>query len=184
MSEGNLRERLIIQGMEEIRLHGMQGFSLRRVASACGVSCAAPYKHFEDKQALFLAMVDYINEKWDERVRESFSFSQSVERTIAHYAVDYVKFLCDNPQFKSILMIKETGLDLPIATHAAGISIPLGRLFVIYRRKRSLTRAQLRERLFIVRSLMYGSTIIFGVDDGTREDKLDVLYAAVLKALS
>ena len=35
-----IRERLILAGIEEIRLHGLQDFSLRKAASACGVSCA------------------------------------------------------------------------------------------------------------------------------------------------
>lgn len=39
------RETLILAGLEELNEYGVQHFSTRRVAKACGVSCAAPYKH-------------------------------------------------------------------------------------------------------------------------------------------
>jgi len=46
----NLRQDLILAGIEEINTHGANDFSVRRVASACHVSTAAPYKHFKDKK--------------------------------------------------------------------------------------------------------------------------------------
>ena len=47
----NLREALIIAGIKEINVHGVSGFSIRRVAENCNVSCAAPYRHFESKES-------------------------------------------------------------------------------------------------------------------------------------
>ena len=43
-----LKEKLLTAGIDEILIHGMGDFSLRRVAAACGASCAAPYKHFKN----------------------------------------------------------------------------------------------------------------------------------------
>ncbi|MCR5809291.1 MAG: TetR/AcrR family transcriptional regulator [Clostridiales bacterium] len=183
MAELSTREKLILAGMEEIRSYGLQGFSLRRVASACGVSCAAPYKHFTDKQEMFTAMVDYVNEKWRERLRARLELHKPVEETIADIAVDNVAFLCENPHFKSVLIIKETGLDRPYAGAAVGISIPLKRLFIIYGRKHGLGREELRSRIFIVRSLVYGSAIILGSDEGPHEARTEELRAAILAAL-
>ena len=179
MKEMSTREKLILKGMDEIREHGVQGFSLRRVASQCGVSCAAPYKHFADKQDMFLAMIDHINETWDERVKSSFKLYDTVEETIAVYAMDYVTFLCENPQFKAVLMINDAGLDAPVSAHAAGISVPLGRLFIMLKRKRGMTREQIREQIFLVRALMYGSAVIMETDDTDYEQKLALLKEAV-----
>ena len=50
-SDESIRERLIIAGIKEIELHGFNDFSLRRVAAACEVSCAAPYRHYKNKDA-------------------------------------------------------------------------------------------------------------------------------------
>ena len=43
---GSTRDQLIQAGLEELTEHGIQNFSTRRVAKKCGISCAAPYKHF------------------------------------------------------------------------------------------------------------------------------------------
>ena len=53
---GNLKEALISAGLEILSEKGMEGLSLRNVAKQIGVSHAAPYNHFHDKQALLAAM--------------------------------------------------------------------------------------------------------------------------------
>ena len=176
------RERLILSGMEEIRAYGLQGFSLRRVAKNCGISCAAPYKHFADKDALFAAMVDYIKVKWHESIDLGNSMKHGVENAIARLACSHIGFLCRNPHFKSVLLIKETGLDTPSAAEPIGISITAMRLFVIYGRKHALLRDELRGRIFTVRSLIYGAAIMLGSEEdfAAMEERL---YASLLSAL-
>ena len=66
-----VRDRLIDAGIRELEAYGAQGFSLRRVAQVCGVSCAAPYKHFKDKQALIEAIADTLNSRWLDRQAEA-----------------------------------------------------------------------------------------------------------------
>ncbi|MBQ1817910.1 MAG: TetR/AcrR family transcriptional regulator [Clostridia bacterium] len=177
------KEKLILCGMDEVRTYGLGGFSLRRVAAACGVSCAAPYKHFSDKQELFSAMIEYVNAKWVEQLRSDGIAGGRVEERIARVCAGYVRFLCENPHFRSILIIKETGLDTPGTQRAASISIPLKRLFVIYGRKAKLSHEELRERIFIVRSLVYGAAIMVGVNGAVPEQRLACLSKSVLTAL-
>ena len=45
VSTDTLRDRLLIAGTNEIGLHGIADFSLRRVAASCNTSCAAPYRN-------------------------------------------------------------------------------------------------------------------------------------------
>ena len=45
----SVREQLIAAGTAELEAHGIADFSLRRVAAACNISCAAPYKHFKNR---------------------------------------------------------------------------------------------------------------------------------------
>ena len=65
-----MREVLILAGISEINTHGVTDFSIRRVAEACNVSCAAPYKHFKDKREFIAAIIDYVNEQWRVRQQE------------------------------------------------------------------------------------------------------------------
>lgn len=53
---GDLRYALIEKGIEIINLEGESNFSLRKVATRCGVSNAAPYAHFKNKEELLDAM--------------------------------------------------------------------------------------------------------------------------------
>ena len=66
----NMREQLILAGIEEINIHGVTEFSIRRVATACHVSCAAPYKHFKDKRHFIAAVIEHVNEQWHHRQQE------------------------------------------------------------------------------------------------------------------
>ena len=66
-SHSSVREQLILAGIQEIDQYGLKDFSVRRIAGKCGVSCAAPYKHFEDRQSYFAAIIEYINGLWHER---------------------------------------------------------------------------------------------------------------------
>lgn len=53
---GSLRETLITAALSLLAEQGTAGLSLREVASAAGVSHAAPYRHFRDKTALLEAI--------------------------------------------------------------------------------------------------------------------------------
>jgi AcrR family transcriptional regulator len=49
---GNLREAMVQAALDMIRDRGPSGFSFAEVARAVGVSGAAPYRHFRDRNAL------------------------------------------------------------------------------------------------------------------------------------
>ena len=53
---GNLKNALIQAGVEILAKEGLGSLSLRKVAKQVGVSHAAPYAHFKDKQALIAAI--------------------------------------------------------------------------------------------------------------------------------
>ncbi len=53
---GDLKNALIQAGVQILAKEGVSGLSLRKVAKQAGVSHAAPYSHFADKQALIAAI--------------------------------------------------------------------------------------------------------------------------------
>jgi AcrR family transcriptional regulator len=53
---GDLKNALIKAGVNILAKEGVAGLSLRKVAQKAGVSHAAPYAHFTDKQALIAAI--------------------------------------------------------------------------------------------------------------------------------
>lgn len=55
---GNLREALIAAVKDLIADHGPSGFTFSEAARAAGVSPAAPYRHFKDRDALIAAVAE------------------------------------------------------------------------------------------------------------------------------
>lgn len=55
---GDLRAQLLRRALSQIRSGGVEAFSLRKLARSLGVSAAAPYHHFPDKDALLAALAE------------------------------------------------------------------------------------------------------------------------------
>src|SRR5207244_8609625 len=60
---GDLRNALIQVGLELLAEGGAAALDLRKVARKAGVSHAAPYRHFADKQAL-IAAINEVGFQW------------------------------------------------------------------------------------------------------------------------
>ena len=68
---GNLRNSLIEVGISLIHKEGVEHLSLRRVAALCGVSQAAPYAHFANKEALLDAMRAYATQRFTQALLDA-----------------------------------------------------------------------------------------------------------------
>ena len=103
---------LLLAGIQEVRLHGVQNFSVRRIAASCGVSCSAPYKHFKNKNDYILAILHYINQQWHEVEHEILSQvpNDTRERLVA-ISLAYIRFLQENPHYRAILMLRDESLN-------------------------------------------------------------------------
>ncbi len=101
----NVRNRLILSGLSELDRHGVRDFSLRRVAIAAGVSCAAPYRHFKDKSELIEAIISYVLDGWSLLTAQlSEIFADDTRSLIAELAVSGLRFWIANGNFRTVLM--------------------------------------------------------------------------------
>ena len=101
-----LRESLILAGIDEINAFGANGFSVRRVANACSVSSAAPYKHFKDKQEFIAAIIDYVNDQWAVHQDQVLAgCSQDPREQIVTVALSYIRFLMEKPYYRQSAVI-------------------------------------------------------------------------------
>lgn len=162
----NLREELVQAGIREINKNGIHGFSVRRVASACGVSCATPYKYFEDRREFVAGIIEYINGQWILRLNSILSQnSTNTRKQLLAISMEYIKFLVENPHFRSILMLKDEAFD----ARYAGIRGPLSRttqeLVDKYCRQVNMPERTKKLKLYIVRSLIYGAALMFDNDE-------------------
>jgi AcrR family transcriptional regulator len=103
-----VRDRLIVAGADEISQYGLHNFSLRRVASACNISCAAPYKHFKNKEEFILEIIRYINRQWQLLYEQILSlFENDPLRQLTEVCIAYVRFWVANPNYRSVLAMSE-----------------------------------------------------------------------------
>lgn len=94
-----LKEKLLSAGIDEIASHGIKNFSLRRVAAACGASCAAPYKHFKNKEDFINEIIMYVEEKWEHLSNQIARVFDDPRERIAQLCVANVRFKIGNPLY-------------------------------------------------------------------------------------
>ena len=107
----SLKETLIQAGLELLRNESLESLSLRKVARAAGVSHAAAYRHFENKDDLFAAIAE-------EGYRHLYSAQQKAlqeagddfETRFRDTGWTYVRFSLENPGYARI-MFGASGLD-------------------------------------------------------------------------
>ncbi len=99
---GDLKNALIQAGVEILAQEGTPSLSLRKVAQKAGVSHAAPYAHFADKQELIAAICTQGFTRLFERVEAaSAPHLNNPGRLLVEVAWAYVQFALDYPaQFK------------------------------------------------------------------------------------
>ena len=104
---GNLRQALIDAGIKIINENGEENLSLRKVAAACGVSHAAPYAHFKDKEELIDAIKETVTEKFMEKLVEAVEGKPSADAAIIAMGRAYVTFFSKNPDYYIFLFGKQ-----------------------------------------------------------------------------
>lgn len=157
----NMREVLILAGISEINAHGVTGFSIRRVAEACNVSCAAPYKHFRDKKDFIAAIIEYVNEQWAERQQEILSgCGESLREQIVEVCVGYVEFLMEKPYFRSILMLKDEEFDNLYHKARGQMSSRSQQMEQAFLAESGWEVKRFRRKLHLIRALIFGTVYL------------------------
>ncbi len=114
--EESVKKRLILAGLRELLEHSAADFSLRRVAQRAQVSCAAPYRHFKDKDELISAIVAHIREDYTLLCNEINSiFGIGTKAGILELLTSAVRFWVAGDNFPSFLQHGEiSSFDSPI----------------------------------------------------------------------
>jgi AcrR family transcriptional regulator len=106
---GNLREALIQAALDLIAEKGPSGFTFAEAARVAGVSAAAPYRHFRDREALLADVAQQgfqrfeaaLAAAWNEGRPEPFSAFENLGKA-------YLRFAREQPAFYAAMF--ESGL--------------------------------------------------------------------------
>ena len=104
----NLKAELVQKGLEILDSDGIESFSLRKVARACGVSQTAPYRHFKNKDELITEIIMRAMRAFNESlVAAADKHPDNPEDQIREMGVAYVRFFSDNPQYLRLLFLSD-----------------------------------------------------------------------------
>ncbi len=161
-----VRDRLIDAGIRELEAYGAQGFSLRRVAQVCGVSCAAPYKHFKDKQALIEAIADTLNSRWLDRQAEALGeLGGDPGAQLKTICKEYLKFLSESPNFCALITQRDESTGKWHLNHLFNQSSRTKSLIVQYAKEHSMSEDEVYSSVCAIRAVLYGAAMMNQNDD-------------------
>ena len=161
-TQDNVRARLLFSGLKELERHGVSDFSLRRVAQDAGVSCAAPYRHFKDKDELIRAVIEFVVEGWtllSAQIGEIFS--DNAKALVTELSVAGLRFWIANGNFRTVIMVSAT-----LGTGERGPMKDFDKPIVdaVSRYCREKGREDVDQLAFKLLSMLYGAVIL--VDGG------------------
>lgn len=99
-SETSLREKILLTAKSLFIQQGYHGLAMRQISEAVGVSKAALYYHFKDKEELFLAILDiYLNE-----IESAIDAIQSKRLSSSEQLRMFVEYILSQPAEQRAVM--------------------------------------------------------------------------------
>lgn len=112
---GDLKQQLIDNGILLLNKNGFENFSLRKVASTCGVSHTAPYKHFKDKEELINEIVKEVWKKFYLALFETVKlYPNDSKLQIVELGKAYVKFMVEEPEYLNFMFLSDNSCPVKI----------------------------------------------------------------------
>ena len=94
---GNLREALLEAALRIADSEGVEAISMRALAREAGVSSAAPFRHFPDKQALLDAIAEKAGLEVDLKLDEAATDCADALTQFRAMTVAYVRYAAEHP---------------------------------------------------------------------------------------
>lgn len=178
--EVDTRVKLLVAGINDIEKYGTDKLSIRRVAAECGVSCAAPYKHYKNKNEFIIAIIRYIHDEWkkvtDSIIATSKEKGFSTRELLTTISIEYVRFLVEHPNYHAVIHSDSKNMTPEQVREKIQISNASRLLIDKYCTEVNMSDEDKVRKTFIVRSIIYGAAIMMlsGELEKTEENYLMV----------
>ncbi len=106
---GDLKAALKKAALKLVRQKGPRGFSLNEASRLAGVTVAAPYRHFEDKDALLAEIICEGNAILAKEVREAASSATDIKDQMLEAGMAYLRFAATHSDYFSVIF--NSGID-------------------------------------------------------------------------
>ena len=104
---GDLKKSLIEAVLELVGEKGPRGFSMNEASRRAGVSVAAPYKHFADKEALIAEVIQIGNELLESELRAACQNGRAPQDQMLEVCLAYLRFAKNHAAYFSLMFGSE-----------------------------------------------------------------------------
>lgn len=185
---GDLRRALIETGIDFIKEKGEEALSLRKIAEMCGVSNAAPYAHFKNKDEFITAVQRYVMDL----------FAAALEKTIGEYkdspsllpilGKTYVMFFYRNPFYYDFLFSrKNISIKLSLDNTDTEENPPLAilqRTAASVFSKVKLPEKVIQDKMIAMWALVHGLAAIVTMPNIEYDDNWEKRIEEIIKSIS
>ena len=162
---GNLKNELIEKAICIVNSEGEQGLSIRKVASACNVTYAAPYAHFKSKEELLFACREYVSEQFADYLSDSVSNEDKTNpKTLNILGNAYIEFFKLHPEYYNFIFNSKQTCKMVLTLDEVKDNYPPFEVFrkvcLALTEKYGITKEQGLAKLIKCWSLVHGATAL------------------------
>lgn len=172
---GNLREALLGAVLGLIEKHGPSGFSFSEAARAAGVSPAAPYRHFKDREALIAEVAEKGFALLADRLEAAYeSGGPSPMRAFEAVTAAYLDFAArEHPYFLAMFQAGAPGSDAVLAAGDRAFEVLRRACTGLIRHLPEAERPPIHMMAYHIWSLCHGIAELFGQSDQRRRAPIE-----------
>lgn len=104
---GDLKELMIAAGMKFVRENGIDGISMRKIANSCGVSHAAMYRYFENKDDFVKEIIKRISRKFAKQLMKGTEGITKSDETLTIMGMNFIEFSRKYSDFYELLFLSK-----------------------------------------------------------------------------
>ena len=170
---GDLRNALLLAALELVGERGPHGFTLAEASRRAGVSVAAPYKHFTDRETLLAELATQGYREQRDRFAVAVGADQDPVEQLASFASAYVRFAAEKPALFDITF--NAGLDKSRFPDLAAAGDEVARLLLPVAGRLAPSQDAAFDLLLRVAAAAHGLAVflrqgLFGVGSGALTD--------------
>lgn len=185
---GDLRRSLIEMGIEVIKQDGEETLSLRKVAAKCGVSNAAPYAHFKNKDEFLMAIQQHIMNLFTASLEEVYEEHKNTNSLLSMLGKAYVMFFYQNPFYYDFLFSrKNIRINLSM-DHSSEIDNPplaiIQKAAVSVFQRADLPKKVIQNKIIAMWALVHGLAAIVILPNTEYDDKWELRIEEIIQSIS
>ena len=180
---GDLKHELMEKGLVLIHKYGEDNLSLRKLAAECGVSNAAPYAHFKNKEELISEIQNYVMSLFTTQLEKAVSEYAESRDVFIMLGKAYVMFFYNNPLYFDFLFSRKN-IKVNLSLDETGENPPfdlLKKTASRYFSKLNMTEYEIENTVMAMWALVHGLSAITAMPNVVSNEEWETRVEAVLR---